>query len=101
MYTESCIFLLFQEEHAFIDAINIYLEEFVQFIYFRFDLKEKVVRLKLIFPINRTSHAKTCLETSLQSDQGLHYPLTELLDTTDCVNGEQNPDGTLFMSRMT
>ena len=24
-----------------------------------------------------------------QSDQGIHFPLTELLDTTECMNGEQ------------
>ena len=41
---------------------------------------------------------------SAQSDQGFHYPLTELLDTTECMNGEQKPgrdlahahDGTYF-----
>ena len=26
-----------------------------------------------------------------QSNQGLHYPLTESLDTTECMNGEQKP----------
>ena len=26
---------------------------------------------------------------SAQSDQGLHCPLTESLDTTECMNGEQ------------
>ena len=26
---------------------------------------------------------------SAQSDQGLHYPLTESLDSTGCMNGEQ------------
>ena len=25
---------------------------------------------------------------SARSDQGLHYPLTESLDTTECMNGE-------------
>ena len=28
---------------------------------------------------------------SLQSDQGLHRPLTESLDTTESINGEQRP----------
>ena len=27
--------------------------------------------------------------TSVQSDQGLHSTLTESLDTTECINGEQ------------
>ena len=29
--------------------------------------------------------------TSLQSDQGLHYLLTESLDITECMNGEGKP----------
>ena len=29
--------------------------------------------------------------TSVQSDQGLHYPLTKSLNTTECMNGEQKP----------
>ena len=28
---------------------------------------------------------------SAQPDQGLHCPLIELLDTTECMNGEQSP----------
>ena len=28
---------------------------------------------------------------SAQSDQGLHCPLTESFDTTECMNGEQRP----------
>ena len=28
---------------------------------------------------------------SAQSDQGLHCPLTESLDTIECMNGEQKP----------
>ena len=28
---------------------------------------------------------------SAQSDQGLHCPLTESLDTIECINGEQRP----------
>ena len=28
----------------------------------------------------------------MQSDQGLHYLLTESLDTKECLNGEQKPD---------
>ena len=28
---------------------------------------------------------------SAQSDQGLHCPLTESLDTTECMNGKQRP----------
>ena len=31
----------------------------------------------------------TC--ASAQSDQGLHCPLTESFDTTECVTGEQKP----------
>ena len=37
---------------------------------------------------------------SAQSDQGFHYPLSELLDITECMNGEQNPGETLHMRRM-
>ena len=29
--------------------------------------------------------------TKVQSDQGLHCLLTESLDTTECMNGEQRP----------
>ena len=29
------------------------------------------------------------IRTSVQSDQGLHCPLTESLDTTECMNGKQ------------
>ena len=29
--------------------------------------------------------------TSLQTDQGLHYLLTESLDTIECINREQRP----------
>ena len=29
--------------------------------------------------------------TSVQSDQGLHYPLTKSSNTTECMNGEQKP----------
>ena len=29
--------------------------------------------------------------TSTQSDQGLHCVLAELLDTIECINGEQRP----------
>ena len=29
---------------------------------------------------------------SAQSDQGLHCPLTESLDTTECMIGEQRPE---------
>ena len=29
--------------------------------------------------------------TSTQSDQTLHCPLTESLDTTECMNGEESP----------
>ena len=42
-----------------------------------------------------------------ESDQGLpntntntSCPLTELLDTTECMNGEQSPDDTLRMCRI-
>ena len=30
-----------------------------------------------------------------QSDQGLHSPLTESLDTTECMDGEQGTDDAL------
>ena len=29
-----------------------------------------------------------------QSDQGLHCPITELLDTKECINREKSPDKT-------
>ena len=38
--------------------------------------------------------------TPAQSDQGLHCLLTESLDTTECMNGEQSPDDTLHMRRL-
>ena len=50
--------------------------------------------------IHGPRHAKTCLwafadnkspDQQAQSDQGLHCPLTESLDTTECLNGEQRP----------
>ena len=39
---------------------------------------------------------------SVQSDQGLHYPLTKLLDTTKCTNHRKNKclDDTLRMCRL-
>ena len=33
---------------------------------------------------------------SVQSDQGLQGLLTESLDTTECMNGEQGPGETLY-----
>ena len=33
-------------------------------------------------------HMQTAKD-SAQSDQGLHCPLTESVDTTECMNGEQ------------
>ena len=35
--------------------------------------------------------AVTSACSSAQSGQGLHCPLTESLDTTECMNGEQRP----------
>ena len=35
-----------------------------------------------------------------QSDQDLHNPLTESLDTSECMNREQDLDETLHMHRM-
>ena len=31
-------------------------------------------------------------DQTAQSDQGLHCPLTELLDTTEYMNGQQMPE---------
>ena len=57
--------------------------------------------LKLVVP----HHAKTCLrvytksegpaEAFALSDQGLHCLLTDLLDTTECLNGPKGPDDIL------
>ena len=33
---------------------------------------------------------------SAQADHGLRCPLTESLDTTECINGEQSPDDFVF-----
>ena len=38
--------------------------------------------------------------TSLQSDQDLHCPQPESMDTTECIKGEQIPDETMYMQRM-
>ena len=35
-----------------------------------------------------------------QSDQGLHCPLTESLDTAECTSGEQRPKDILHMRRV-
>ena len=60
----------------------------------------------------RQCHAKKCLAflceqwrprsawASMQSDQGLHCLLTESLDTTECMKGEQKPRWYFFMPRM-
>ena len=37
---------------------------------------------------------------SAQADQGLRCPLTDSLDTTECINREQRPDETLRMRGM-
>ena len=37
---------------------------------------------------------------SAQSDQNLHRPPTESVDTTECINGEQRPDDYLRMHRI-
>ena len=36
-------------------------------------------------------HAKTSLPAYAESDQGLHCPFTEPLDTIECFNVEQRP----------
>ena len=41
--------------------------------------------------------AKAQLCASVQTDQGLHCPLAESLDITECMNGEQRLDDTLGM----
>ena len=38
---------------------------------------------------SKQRHGLAC--PSVQSDQGLHCPLIESLDTTECMNGEQRP----------
>ena len=38
----------------------------------------------------RTAKARSAYK-SAPSDQGLHCPLTESLDTAECMNGEQRP----------
>ena len=44
---------------------------------------------KRVFGYMRTAKASACAST--QSDKGLHYPLTESLDTIEYMNGEQMP----------
>ena len=39
-------------------------------------------------------HAKTCFGAYAQSDQGLHCPLTESLDTTECMMESTGLDDT-------
>ena len=39
-----------------------------------------------------TVKAQISLRACAQADQGLHCPLTELLDTTECLNWEQRPE---------
>ena len=41
--------------------------------------------------INGLHHIKMGLLAYIQSDQGLHCLLTESLDTTEYMNGEQRP----------
>ena len=36
-------------------------------------------------------HVKMCLQAYAQSDQSLHCQPTELLDITECIDGEQMP----------
>ena len=48
-----------------------------------------VLEINLLFG---SHHAKTCLREYADSegpDQGLYCPLTESLDTTECMNGEE------------
>ena len=54
---------------------------------------------KRVFGHVRTANAQISLRIA-QSDQDLHCPLPELLDTTESMNGEQSPDDTLRMSRV-
>ena len=44
---------------------------------------------KCVFRHMRT--AKAQVWANAQTDQGIRCPLTELLDTTECINGEQSP----------
>ena len=45
---------------------------------------------KRVFGHMRTAKARSdCADA--QSDQGLHCPLAESLDTTECMKGEQRP----------
>ena len=77
--------------------------------------------MKEVFKSFKPRHSETCLSgvcgqrrprsacASAQSDQSLHCPLTEALDTTECMNEEQIPgryfahvqeDLNLFILRM-
>ena len=50
---------------------------------------------QLLHDINGPHHAKTCFQayadSDVQSDQGIRCLLTESLDTTECMNGEEKP----------
>ena len=46
---------------------------------------------KCVFTHMQTGKARSA-GTSAQSDQGHHFPLTEPLDTTECMNIEQKPE---------
>ena len=45
---------------------------------------------KRLFGHIRTAKAQISCASN-QSDQGIHCPLAESLDTTECMNGEQRP----------
>ena len=45
---------------------------------------------KRVFEHMRTAKAQISLRIR-ESDQGLHCPLIESLDTIECINGEQQP----------
>ena len=45
---------------------------------------------KCVFGYVRIARPRSAC-TSVQSDQGLCYSLTESLNTTECINGEQIP----------
>ena len=47
--------------------------------------------IKWAAPCENVSSGTSMRTVSAQSDQGLHCPLTESLDTTKCINRDQRP----------
>ena len=65
-----------------------------------FSSRQNTVDRGIILELRQTVYAKMCLlayansegpNQPAQSDQSIHYPLTEPLDTKNCRNGEQRP----------